>query len=81
MPYLIAGLGVVVLVVGGGLLLAFLTALPVFWLWNWLMPDLFGWPEISIYQALGLSALTSLLFKTSIPSSKEDKSKDKKRFA
>jgi hypothetical protein len=32
------------------------------WLWNWLMPDLFGLQQITIWQALGLSVLCSLLF-------------------
>lgn len=41
-----------------------LTALPVMWLWNWLMPELFGLSTLTFWQALGLSALTSLLFKS-----------------
>jgi hypothetical protein len=31
-------------------------------LWNWLTPDLFGWRAISIWQALGLLALSRFLF-------------------
>lgn len=30
-------------------------------LWNWLMPFLFGWPEIGYWQALGLLVLSRLL--------------------
>lgn len=31
-------------------------------LWNWLMPDLFGWRTIGFWQALGLLALCRILF-------------------
>ncbi|HEX9799111.1 MAG TPA: hypothetical protein VGC00_02965 [Thermoanaerobaculia bacterium] len=31
-------------------------------LWNWLLPPLFGWPEIAFWQALGLLALCRILF-------------------
>jgi len=32
------------------------------WLWNWLMPVIFGLPTIGFWQALGLLVLTSILF-------------------
>jgi hypothetical protein len=31
-------------------------------LWNWLTPDLFGWREITFWQAFGLLALCRILF-------------------
>jgi len=31
-------------------------------LWNWLMPAIFGLPPIRFWQALGLLALTRILF-------------------
>ncbi len=31
-------------------------------LWNWLLPQLFGWREISFWQALGILALCRILF-------------------
>lgn len=31
-------------------------------LWNWLLPPLFGWREISFWQALGMLALCRILF-------------------
>jgi len=31
-------------------------------LWNWLLPPLFGLPEITFWQALGLLALCRILF-------------------
>ena len=44
--------------------LSILLALPVMWLWNWLMPTIFGLPEIGLMQAWGISILSSLLFKS-----------------
>ena len=32
------------------------------WLWNWLLPELFGFPQLSYWQALGLLALCRILF-------------------
>jgi hypothetical protein len=32
------------------------------WLWNWLMPALFGWRLISYWQALGMLVLSKILF-------------------
>lgn len=31
-------------------------------LWNWLMPSLFGWRQITFWQAVGLLALCRILF-------------------
>jgi hypothetical protein len=31
-------------------------------LWNWLMPPIFGWHQITFWQALGLLALCRILF-------------------
>lgn len=39
-----------------------LTPAVCMWLWNWLMPVIFGLPEIGYWQALGLMALSSVLF-------------------
>jgi hypothetical protein len=48
-----------------------LLAIPVFiWiggelvmhLWNWLLPTLFGWRQITFWQAIGLLALCRILF-------------------
>lgn len=32
------------------------------WLWNWLMPFIFGLPKLSFWQMVGLDALIFLLF-------------------
>ncbi len=34
----------------------------VMWLWNWLLPPLFGWPQLTFWQALALLALCRILF-------------------
>lgn len=39
-----------------------LTVAVVMWLWNWLMPALFGLVTITYWQALGLLTLVRLLF-------------------
>ena len=31
-------------------------------LWNWLGPEIFGWREITFWQALGMLALCRILF-------------------
>jgi len=37
---------------------------PLMWLWNWLMPIIFGLPEITFWQAIGLNLLSTVLFKS-----------------
>lgn len=44
---------------------ACLMAVPVYFLWNWLMPIIFKLPVLTFWQALGVSALSSCLFKSS----------------
>lgn len=34
----------------------------VMWLWNWLMPAVFGWHVITFWQAVGLLVLSKILF-------------------
>jgi hypothetical protein len=36
---------------------------PLMMLWNWLMPVIFGLPEITFWQAIGLNFLSTILFK------------------
>jgi len=42
-------------------LTSFVLAFPVKWLWNWLIPDLIGFEELSALQAWGLMLLIQLL--------------------
>ncbi len=54
------------MIIGGILLaglLAFLLGFVVMLLWNWLMPVIFGLPEITYWQGWGLVLLAHILFK------------------
>jgi len=46
----------------GLLLFAFLGGELVRLLWNWLVPTLFGWRQVTFWQALGILALCRILF-------------------
>jgi len=50
---------------------AFIFMIPTWLLWNWLCPKLFGLPEISLLESLGLLLLTGFLFRSSSSSSKD----------
>jgi len=57
---ILAGILIVALaLLAGGLILA----LPVMWLWNYVMTSLFHLPEIVYWQAFALYYLCALLFK------------------
>jgi hypothetical protein len=58
MKTLVKILGVIGLVV----VVAVFMALPTMWLWNWLMPVIFGLIKIGFWQALGLNLLAGILF-------------------
>lgn len=49
-----------------------LYTIPTYFLWNWLMPKIFGLPKITMWQSLGLLILTGLLFRSSITTNKKD---------
>ena len=44
------------------LLIVVLITLPVMWLWNIVMPELFNLPKIGFRMALAITFLTKLLF-------------------
>ncbi len=44
------------------ILFVFLGGEIVLHLWNWLLPPLFGWRQLTFWQALGLLALCRVLF-------------------
>lgn len=50
----LAILGILLFIVIGGEV--------VLQLWNWLLPPLFGWRQITFWQALGILALCRILF-------------------
>ena len=60
----------VVAVIVIAFVLSVILALPIMWLWDWLMPAIFGLKEITLMQAWGLSLFCSLLFKNNTSSSK-----------
>lgn len=53
---------------------AFILGLLVMWMWNWLMPILFGLETINYIQGWGIMFLCGLLFKgTTTVKTKDDK--------
>ena len=48
-------------------LIGLIISFPVMWLWNWLMPVIFGLPVIDVFQAFGLYLITQILFNTNRP--------------
>ena len=55
----VAKLGIIALF--SFLLIGLVLSIPLCLLWNWLMPNIFGLPTISILEAFGLSALVTFL--------------------
>ena len=58
-------LGIALLVVAVILIAAvasLIVAFPFRWWWNWLMPNIFGLPEITYWEAWGLSVFLGILF-------------------
>ena len=52
------------LVIGALVIITLILGLPVMWLWNWIMPELFYLDTITFWQAVGLNLLSSILFKS-----------------
>jgi hypothetical protein len=52
--FVLAPIGIVVFMIVGGEV--------VMHLWNWLLPALFGWRQVTFWQALGLLVLCRILF-------------------
>jgi len=53
-----------------GIALGALWAFPVMWLWDFLMPSLFGLPTITWFKAWMLYILCNILFKTHVTTEK-----------
>ena len=49
----------------------------IMWLWNWLMPVIFGLGEITYWQAIGIFVLAKLIFGFGSSHSEKDNSKSK----
>ena len=59
---IVGAIGLVIIIVAG---IAVVMSLPVWLLWNWLMPAIFGLKQITWLQALGLLLLSGCLFRSS----------------
>lgn len=62
--FLMGGLFVVGLII-------FLNAVLVAFLWNWLMPTIFGLKTITYLQAVGITWLAQILFKANLSTKKD----------
>jgi hypothetical protein len=56
----------ILLVIGLLILSALLLAIPTMFLWNALLPHLFGTPHIGLYEAVGINILSGILFKSNV---------------
>lgn len=45
------------------IIFAFILALPIMWLWNWLITDIFSLREITWVEAFGINLLFGFLFR------------------
>ena len=50
--------------IASAVLIATVMTFLVMWLWNWIMPKIFGLVVINYWEALGLMILCNCLFKT-----------------
>lgn len=48
------------------ILIGFLLVWPLVWMWNYVMPQIFGLPEITYWQMYWLYMLIQILFKTNV---------------
>lgn len=56
------GIAMAIAAIIGITIFVFLGGTVVQWLWNWLLPPLFGFPPVTYWQGLGLLALSRILF-------------------
>jgi hypothetical protein len=63
-------IGVALLAIFAVAAFALVLSVPVWLLWNWVAVAVLGLKEITLLQALGLTLLSSILFKSSSVSSK-----------
>lgn len=57
-------LGALLFVLAMSFVIGIIVAYPLMWLWNKLLPELFGLPTISFWQAFGIYFLCGLLFRS-----------------
>jgi hypothetical protein len=59
------GIGVGVIAIFMVAIISIIAAIPTLFLWNWLMPVIFGITKITFWQAWGINFLAGILFKSS----------------
>lgn len=52
-------------------IISLIAAFPIMWLWNFVMPAVFGLTRITFWQAFALYALSNIFFKFDSRSSKD----------
>jgi len=62
-----------------GIAIAFMVGYIVMRLWNWLMPHLFGLPQVSYWEAVGVLILAKIIFGFGGGGSHNNKKKTKKK--
>ena len=72
MEFLLKAVGAVVLIILLVGVFSLIGGIPTYFLWNWLMPEIFGFKVITFGQAVGLNFLTGILFKSSSSSSSKE---------
>lgn len=65
-------LGIILGIIGLVFIMAMLFAFPVMWLWNYLMPELFGLKEIGLWQSFCLLLLSGFLFRSGASTNKSE---------
>jgi hypothetical protein len=56
----------ILMLIGLIILAALLFTLPLQFLWNWLMTDIFNLKYITFWEAFGLNMLAGILFRTNV---------------
>ena len=59
------GIGIGILAIGIVAIVSIVAAIPTYFLWNWLMPEIFAIKAITFWQAWGINFLAGILFKNS----------------
>jgi len=58
-------------IIGLAALIVVALGFPLMVVWNWIMPTIFGLPEITFWQAIGLNFLSVILIKPTIKTNKD----------
>lgn len=54
-------------------IIVFIYSIPLYFMWNWLVPDIFNLPTITFLQSIGLNILFNILFRpTNFPTSNKE---------